>query len=67
MSASAAVAAPSAPAERGPRRRTQIGRSLLAFVLPVLAVALWQFAGTDGSLAGGALPTPDRVWAAWLT
>jgi len=67
VSASAAVAVASPQAERGPRRRAQIGRSLLALVLPVLAVALWQFAGTDGSLAGGALPTPDRVWAAWLT
>ena len=27
--------------------------------------SLWQLAGKDGSLAGGALPTPDRVWAAW--
>jgi len=42
-------------------------RWLLAVVLPIVAVALWQAAGTDGSLAGGALPTPDRVWSAWIT
>jgi NitT/TauT family transport system permease protein len=36
-------------------------------LLPVALVALWQLAGKDGSLAGGALPTPDRVWKAWQT
>jgi NitT/TauT family transport system permease protein len=47
-------------------RSSKFGRSLLAVVLPVALVALWQLAGKDGSLAGGALPTPDRVWKAWL-
>jgi NitT/TauT family transport system permease protein len=37
-----------------------------ALVLPVTAVLLWQWAGQDGAVAGGALPTPDRVWQAWL-
>ncbi|MET0222127.1 MAG: ABC transporter permease [Tardiphaga sp.] len=45
---------------------SRLGKALLAILLPVAAVALWQLAGTDGSLAGGALPTPDRVWKAWL-
>jgi NitT/TauT family transport system permease protein len=45
---------------------SRLGKALLAIVLPLAAVALWQLAGTDGSLAGGALPTPDRVWKAWL-
>ena len=39
----------------------------MAAILPVVAVLLWQAAGTDGALAGGALPTPDRVWSAWIT
>jgi NitT/TauT family transport system permease protein len=47
-------------------RSSRIGRAILAVLLPVLLVALWQLAGRDGSLAGGALPTPDRVWKAWL-
>lgn len=38
---------------------------LLAIILPVLVIALWQWAGTGGSLFGGVLPTPDRVWEAW--
>ena len=40
----------------------QIG---LAIVLPVAVVVLWQIAGTNGSLLGGVLPTPDRIWTAW--
>jgi NitT/TauT family transport system permease protein len=48
-------------------RSSRVGRAVLAIVLPVLLIVLWQAAGTDGSLAGGALPTPDRVWKAWLT
>jgi NitT/TauT family transport system permease protein len=38
---------------------------LLAVVLPVLVILLWQWAGNGGSLFGGVLPTPDRVWQAW--
>jgi NitT/TauT family transport system permease protein len=38
---------------------------VLAIVLPISVIALWQWAGTGGSLFGGVLPTPDRVWDAW--
>src|ERR1700722_2810904 len=38
---------------------------LLAVVLPIVVVAIWQAAGTNGSLFGGVLPTPDRAWQAW--
>jgi NitT/TauT family transport system permease protein len=45
------------------------GRSLrqllLAIVLPVVVIAIWQWAGNSGSLFGGVLPTPDKVWTAW--
>ena len=37
-----------------------------ALILPVGAIVLWQWVGQDGAVAGGALPTPDRVWQAWL-
>lgn len=40
-------------------------QALLAVVLPVMVIAAWQMAGTDGSLFGGVLPTPDRAWQAW--
>jgi NitT/TauT family transport system permease protein len=45
---------------------TKIQKSGLAIILPIVLIALWQLAGHDGALAGGALPTPDRVWKAWL-
>ena len=38
---------------------------LLAVVLPVVVIVLWQLAGNGGSLFGGVLPTPERVWQAW--
>jgi NitT/TauT family transport system permease protein len=41
------------------------GKAVLAVALPILLVVLWQLAGHNGALAGGALPTPDRVWKAW--
>lgn len=41
-------------------------RKLLGLILPILIVILWQMSGTNGSLFGGALPTPDRVWNAWV-
>jgi NitT/TauT family transport system permease protein len=28
-------------------------------------IVIWQIAGSGGSLFGGVLPTPDRVWKAW--
>ncbi|WP_051356815.1 ABC transporter permease [Azorhizobium doebereinerae] len=42
------------------------GALVLALILPILLVALWQLSGTNGALFGGALPTPDRVWTAWV-
>ena len=65
--ASATVAGSPPSGRLGSIGRAGARRWLLALVLPVAAVALWQAAGTDGALAGGALPTPDRVWSAWLT
>ncbi len=41
-------------------------RKVLGLILPIALVAIWQLAGTNGSLFGGALPTPDRVWSAWV-
>ena len=46
--------------------RSRVGAALLAILLPLAALALWQASGTNGAVAGGALPTPDRVWKAWL-
>jgi NitT/TauT family transport system permease protein len=65
----APVAAPASQAGSGEGLRRLLsskpGRAVLAVLLPIALVALWQLAGKDGSLAGGALPTPDRVWSAW--
>jgi NitT/TauT family transport system permease protein len=44
---------------------SSLRRYLAAILLPLVLVALWQLAGKDGAIAGGALPTPDRVWASW--
>jgi NitT/TauT family transport system permease protein len=44
---------------------TNAGRLFLAAALPLLVLVTWQLSGTNGSLFGGVLPTPDRVWAAW--
>jgi len=43
-----------------------IKRGVLAVILPVAVIAIWQVAGQGGSLFGGVLPTPDRVWKAWV-
>jgi NitT/TauT family transport system permease protein len=48
-------------------KRLSAKPAALAILLPILLIAAWQAAGTDGALAGGALPTPDRVWHAWMT
>lgn len=48
-----------------PAARRNLRQILLATVLPVLVILLWQWAGNGGSLFGGVLPTPDRVWRAW--
>ena len=44
----------------------KVQKVIKGLVLPVLAIVLWQWAGENGAIAGGALPTPDRVWDAWL-
>ncbi|AMN44011.1 ABC transporter permease [Rhodoplanes sp. Z2-YC6860] len=56
-----------APAERSivPSIWRGVRTALLAIGLPVAVIALWQCAGSGGSLFGGVLPTPDRVWTAW--
>jgi NitT/TauT family transport system permease protein len=62
---------PAAPARRVADSVASVvaGKSLrqvlLAIMLPVGVVAVWQLGGTNGSLLGGVLPTPDRVWQAW--
>jgi NitT/TauT family transport system permease protein len=48
-----------------PAYRRSMRQVLLAVILPAVAIAIWQFAGKDGSLFGGVLPTPDRAWQAW--
>ena len=45
--------------------RNSLRQGLLAVVLPIVVIAVWQAAGTNGSLFGGVLPTPDRAWQAW--
>src|SRR3984885_16339393 len=47
-----------------PASRRNFRQILLAIVLPVVVIALWQWAGNGGSLFGGVLPTPDKVWQA---
>jgi NitT/TauT family transport system permease protein len=46
--------------------RSRLGKAILALLLPLGVLLLWQASGTNGAVAGGALPTPDRVWKAWL-
>jgi NitT/TauT family transport system permease protein len=48
-----------------PVSRNNLRQGLLAVVLPVIVIVVWQMAGTNGSLFGGVLPTPDRAWQAW--
>ncbi len=43
----------------------KVSKSALAVMLPLAVLVLWQLSGTNGGVAGGALPTPDRVWTAW--
>ncbi len=63
------AARPASPASAGwmlsPATRRSLRQVLLAIALPVLVVVLWQWAGNGGSLFGGVLPTPDKVWQAW--
>ena len=46
---------------------SNFGQLLLALILPVAVITIWQLSGTNGSLFGGVLPTPDRVVDAWWT
>jgi NitT/TauT family transport system permease protein len=66
---SSKTAASRAPGLASPILSPAVRRSLLqaalAVVLPALVITVWQMAGTDGSLFGGVLPTPDRAWRAW--
>lgn len=75
MSAPRSATAPAAPATAARPGSSALirdriaglfsARKLLGLILPILVVILWQMSGTNGSLFGGALPTPDRVWNAW--
>jgi NitT/TauT family transport system permease protein len=40
-------------------------QALLAISLPLAVIIIWQLAANDGSLFGGVLPSPERVWKAW--
>lgn len=60
----AATAAPARPKSAGLSSR--VTKITLALVLPVLLIVAWQMGGRDGAIFGGALPTPDRVWKAWM-
>lgn len=48
-----------------PVGRRHLRQTFLAVILPLIVIVIWQHGGTDGSLFGGVLPTPDRVWKAW--
>ncbi len=54
-----------APKPKTPALSRSAWNVVLAIILPVSVIALWQWAGTGGSLFGGMLPTPERVWDAW--
>ena len=43
-----------------------VRQAAIAVLLPLAVIILWQGAGHGGSLFGGVLPTPDRVWRAWV-
>jgi NitT/TauT family transport system permease protein len=68
----AAIADTNAPAKRveaksaGSQISARLTKFFLAALLPVLVIVAWQMGGRDGAIFGGALPTPDRVWNAWL-
>ncbi len=57
--------AASNPGGKSGKVRSQVFRAVLAVLLPLAVLALWQLSGNNGAVAGGALPTPDRVWRAW--
>lgn len=53
------------PKRQAPALSRSVRNVALAIILPVSVIALWQWAGTGGSLFGGVLPTPERVCDAW--
>ena len=69
MTVSAAEARPAARRARADsdaaRFMARLWRYASAVLLPLALVGLWQWAGKDGAVAGGALPTPSRVFEAW--
>ncbi|MBL8376714.1 MAG: ABC transporter permease [Burkholderiales bacterium] len=40
-------------------------RTLLALLLPVAAIVLWEALGAAGLLVAGVIPTPSKVYEAW--
>ena len=63
----ATSARPEAPraSSHMPALSRSVRQLALALALPIAVVVLWQWAGTSGSLFGGVLPTPAKVWDAW--
>lgn len=68
------VRSDSAPKRSSPTSRVGLSlvtgrgarQGVVAIVLPLAVIVLWQIAGQGGSLFGGVLPTPDGVWKAWV-
>lgn len=56
-----------APPNGWRRVRSRAAQGILALLLPISLIAIWQLSGKNGALFGGALPTPDRVWSAWYS
>ena len=63
--ASRSASSPSARLALSPASRANLRQIILAVLLPFAVIVLWQWAGNGGSLFGGVLPTPDKVWQAW--
>ena len=60
------AAVPGAAARPAPAAAPVWQRFSLGWILPALALGLWQLAGgEDGSLFQGIVPTPGRVISAW--
>ncbi len=55
-----------APGGEAARFSMLAGHALLAICLPLAVVILWQVAARDGALFDGVLPSPKRVWSAWI-
>jgi NitT/TauT family transport system permease protein len=57
---------PASPARMSLAAGRGVRQAAIAVLLPLAVIILWQAAGQGGSLFGGVLPTPDRVWKAWV-